>query len=227
MNRPQLALMAFLLVFCGAAKAEHLYDNGGTTFNYGYEMSYSQIADDFKFSASCLVTGVKFWTTEGYSIRTNALPFDGHIDYWIYENIGGRPGSSPMASGTANVVSRTPVGLQNKWWGSMYSYEYAIDMVQPVLVQASTSYFLALHMLNQYPSPNGEFYWATTDAGIKGSTVCVKNPGWSWNTVTQGYVYDMAFQVYATQVPEPSVLVLLGIAALSLLGYASRRRGAA
>jgi hypothetical protein len=134
-------LVAALLAGGGELAADSMiYDNGGTTYNLGFEMSSYQEADDFSLPSLGTITGATFWTTEGYGIRPNAKPFDGHIDYWIYPSVNGLPGSTALANGTATIVSRTARGLQQKWWGSMYAFEYDINLAQPVVVQANTSY---------------------------------------------------------------------------------------
>jgi hypothetical protein len=199
---------------------DYVFNNGGTNYGYGFEMSTYREADDFQFSSSCAITGAKFWTLEGYDRRGWAQPFDGHIDYWIYPAVNGQPGPLAMASGIAQSISRT-AGPQ---MGDLNGFEYTIDLQQPVQVQSSTQYFLALHMLNYYPSPEyGEFYWATTNSTFQGAPSYESygsSGNWSHSRVYGDF--DFAFELYAVSIPEPSTLAMLLTLALGLLPWRSR-----
>jgi autotransporter-associated beta strand protein len=206
------------------------FDGGSTTYNYGIEMSGYQEADDFRFTSPCLVTGARFWSIEGYGFREHAKPFDGHLDYWLYPSVNGRPGPTALATGVAQVVSRQSTGTKSRFWGTMEGFEYRFDLLSPFQAEANQPYFLALHLLSSYPSPTGEIYWASADGPIPGA------PSWSraagtgvWSDNSQGVVGaygagHLAFQVYANPAPEPSTLALLGIGAVGLLTCIWRRR---
>jgi hypothetical protein len=220
-----------LLFSASVAQALQLYtfDNGSTSYNYGSEMAGFQQADDFWLSSDCYVTGARFWTIEGYGIRQNSIEFDGHINYWVYSSVNGQPGDI-LSAGEAAVFSRVATGLKDRWWGSMYGYEYTFDLLTPFQAQADQHYFLALHLLNYYPDPNGEIYWATADGPIPGASSYSRDGGigtWTDNSQTVGGVYGaghLAYQVYAESIPEPSTLALLSMSALGLPAYARRRR---
>jgi hypothetical protein len=193
-----------------------LYDNGPTSFAYGIEMSAYQEAEDFVLPAPATLTGAKFWTIEGYGIRQTTLPFDGHVDYWLYPSVGGAPGATAIASGVGQAVARVDRGLQTKNYGQLEGYETSFDFESPVALPAGQPYFLALHVLATYPDANhhGEYYWATTDAPsyFAPSHGRYQQTGpWNDNSQSVPGVYGaghLAFQVYGT-VPEPTHIGLL------------------
>jgi len=191
-----------------------VYDNGSTTFDYGLEVAGFQVADDFIVDTPSLLTGARFWTVEGEGIRSGAVPFDGHIDYWVYDSELGYP-NQQLATGVAASITRNDLGVHNHWYGTMRRFEYEISFATPIAVQPNTTYFFGLHLLETYPNPNGEIYWSTADGFTLGLSSHSRDGGvgvWEDVSTTIPGVYGadhLAFQLYGTAVPEPSTLGLL------------------
>lgn len=210
----QFTLAAGLIVnLASCAWATTIYDNGSTTFDYGSEVAGFQQADDFTVSTTSAVSGVRFWTTEGEGIRNGAVPFNGHIDYWIYSDVSAAPGSV-LAQGIGVSIDRLDLGVHNHWYGRMHRYQYSFEFEHPFLTGSGQRYFLSLHMLDHYPFPNGEIYWATADGPTIGASSHRRDYGsgpWIDNSTGVGGVYGaghLAFQLDGYVVPEPSTAFL-------------------
>jgi len=221
-----------ILVTSGAQGATYTFDGGTTTYQYGVEMSWAEEADDFVFPAQVALTGAKFWTQEGFPIRSNGRPFDGHIDYAIYPSINGVPGLVPLSIGVGQAISRQATGLH--FDGTLQGYEYSFAFQTQFQAQPNESYFLGLHMLSSYPDPGGEFYWSTADGPIVGAPSYSRaHLGSTWfdNNASLGYrgAGHFAFQVYAVSVPEPTSACLALLAAAScvpVIGWHRRKQAA-
>lgn len=216
-----LVLVNGLLAAANARGQEVLFDGGPTLFASGLEMSQFLEADDFVVVPGGTVTGVRFWTLEGYGIRPGSLPFDGHIDYAFYLSENGTPAASPLFGGVATVLSRQQLGVQATF--GLFKYEYVLGFPTPLEATSNQQYFLALHFLDEYPGPVGEFYWAVAEGPQRLSSShgrYLGNPPWYRNSQSEWLIYNagrFAYQILGTPAPEPaSSLMMVGALALGV-----------
>jgi hypothetical protein len=198
-----------------------VFDNGGTTYGYGIEMSAYEQADDFKLTSAYSLTGARFWTIEGYGIRQTKFPFDGHIDYAFYPSVNGAPGATKVAGGVGQAVARTDTGLKDRFYGTLEGFEYSFDFEAPFLPVPGQTYFLGLHLLGSYPSisEHAEAYWSTSIGALQLSTSHGRPGGagaWGDNGAGVTGVYGaglLAFELNGAVAPEPGGAVALALGA--------------
>jgi hypothetical protein len=160
MNK-NVALIALGLVVSfpfGARADDVIYDNGRPPrYFHGFEMTQWIEADDFRVSADATLTGVFFWDLED----PNALGYQGEIDWILYADAGGYPGTV-LASGAAigDQVARVPLHRHANGIYDQYSNSFNISPV--VNLTAGTTYWLGLHNGPLSFTTRAEFYWQTT-----------------------------------------------------------------
>jgi hypothetical protein len=195
----------------GASTNTVIYDNGPRAY-YGHELSSFQVAEDFVLDTTMPIGGVRFWSLEGYGIRPNALPFDGHIDYWIYSEAGGKP-AALLESGVATNLTRIDQGIEDHGYEPLHNFENAFHFERSFEAIGGQRYFLALHMLDHYvtsdPLEYGEFYWASAEPPEVGFASHNRQQGvgpWTDNSqgpAGPGGAGHLAFQLL-DGVPEPN-----------------------
>ncbi len=150
---PILTFSVLLLAPLGAQNATALnviYDNGGPTGAFSSSISDQISADDFVLTETQKVTDGHFWTSE-------TIPWDGTLEYFIYEDAGGLPGAL-IASGNGQNVQRNEVYL-----GSLLpTFEYWFDFEDHDELQAGQTYWLGLHLASNYDN-FGISWFSTTN----------------------------------------------------------------
>jgi hypothetical protein len=206
MKTTKLVLSLALASIASFASAQ-IYVNGAPDLAGGNEMSMWLQAENFTLGASNTVGAVRFW-----SIDAPGAVFDGNVDWWIFNDAAGTPGSI-VASGTQTTVSRVATG---NVFGGGALLEHVWDFnITGTPVTGGTMYWLGLHVNSDYT--RDEFYWET-GAGGAAPTGMESNGGTMNNWAGNGN--EHAFELYA--VPEPSTLIVLG--GLAALALAARRR---
>ncbi|MDY7107080.1 MAG: choice-of-anchor R domain-containing protein [Planctomycetota bacterium] len=188
------------LATAGVAGAGELYDNGPPTYADGNEMTQWTQAEDFMLDAGYTLGSVKF------SMLTfnELINWDGSLDWWIYTDAGGSPGSI-YASGSAQNVN--PVFDQTV--GSWDFYDFTFDFGGGgVAVDANTTYWLALHAAADW-SARDDLYWSASAAN--GSLIGHEDYMNQGNWASNGNQHS--FQLY--EIPAPGALALLGLAGLA------------
>ncbi len=177
----------------------------------GHE-SWQLLADDFSLSATTAIGRVTAWgfynldnppSTETMRIRFyDSRPGDGFPGNVLYE----QQFSSFSRIATGQIVFDND-GLRE--------FFYTFDLPVPVILDASTQYWLELVQLNDVTTA---FRWESSSSGNR--SLVFEHPAFPDWTLASGS--DVAFQLFA--VPEPTSLVLIS---LSLLQMVSARRRAA
>jgi hypothetical protein len=195
-----------------AQAAGIVFDNGEPNLNDGIGITNWVEADDFVFSNDTLLTGVNFWTLEAPSKIS-----DGALEYFIFENAAGQPGSL-IASGDGVNVTKKSTGRDLDGYNE---YAYSFDLLNPVSVLANVGYFLGLNWFSRY-EPN-YVYWETTSTDF-GSPSHSSYLGTFDNWSNNGKKYQLAFKLKGDTQPVPEPITILGTLAAAGIGAALRRK---
>ncbi|MBA3725772.1 MAG: PEP-CTERM sorting domain-containing protein [Armatimonadetes bacterium] len=191
-----LSMAAMVTVLAGAASAQLIYGNGPPDQQNGNEMTQWLQAENFNLSGNSTLGWIRFWTIE----VPNAA-YDGNVDWFVFDNNGGIPGSI-VDSGSVSNPSKT--FLQSGILGSFDEYVYDLDIAD-VNLTGSTDYWLGLHINADYGSRR-DIYW---ESGGGNAPTGQESDGGTMNNWS-GNGTEHAFELYGP-VPEPSSLVALGV----------------
>lgn len=206
-----LAFAGLLAVGSTASAGPLVYNNGLPNQANGNEMTQWIQAEDFTLTTATTLGDARFWSV------SPAGAYQGSIVWQIYANAGGQPGAL-LHSGTANPT-RTFTG-NNLFFGQEFQNDFAL----PNISLAAGTYWLGLHNGPLTTTNRLEFYWETTNVG-GGNTGTARGRedvapfgagGWFNNG------QEHAFQLFATNVPEPMSMVVFG--GLAVAGLAGVRR---
>ena len=112
-----VAAAAALTSFAGA---QLIYLNGTPDLENGNEVTAWLQAENFTLGSNDIVGNMRVWT-----IEDPAASFDGNLEWWIFNDSGGAPGSI-FASGTGTGISRVATGNQALGVYDEYVYDFAM-----------------------------------------------------------------------------------------------------
>lgn len=199
-----------------------IYDNTNNGYNLGANLISSQDARNYPFRSGCaddfmvdvspdpryLVTDVHWWG--GFWNPVGIAP----IANWeinFYADAGGKPTGAglPNPNTTAlyhyefsdALVTHTPTGASTEF--------YEVDLPTPAALSSNVKYWVEILPILDFPPQ-----WGISDVTVpKGSPAVQGFPALNipyWNQ----QVSDLAFQLTGVPVPEPTSVLLLGLAGL-------------
>jgi hypothetical protein len=149
-----------------------------------------RVADDFQVTSDATIDQVQWWG--------DPRPKTNDFTFAFYADNGGLPGSLLLSTdGNGLISTPTPGGTGH--------YMYAIDLNTPFAAASGTKYWFSV--FDQGPESQWEWLTASVNYGTTNASTAVP-PGDSWFINNQ---FSLSYRLI-TSVPEPSPLVLVGIA---------------
>jgi hypothetical protein len=130
------------------------WDNGVPNYDHYYAPNIGDYfqANQFQLSSPSSIGGAHIWTAEG-------SPWDGTIEWMIFSDAGGRPGS-PIASGTGQNINRIATGRDIM--GGYPEYEYDFELAGVPILATGTTYWFGIHLSSGF---NGDLMGWETSGG--------------------------------------------------------------
>ncbi|MDD5327624.1 MAG: PEP-CTERM sorting domain-containing protein [Phycisphaerae bacterium] len=199
-----IIMFTIVLALTLATKAEYIaFDNGKPSIYYFNSVMDRLLADDFTVTQDTILTKGCFWTMEDH-----ILLWDGTLEYFIFANASGMPGTIISSGNGQNVVKNatgrvTPGGDE---------YKYYFEFGTPIDLDAGETYWFGLHMDADYTGWPYHILWSNSIAGLGYN--CYESLGGTLdNWVNVGN--QQAF--YLEAVPEPGTACLLVMGSLALV----------
>jgi hypothetical protein len=184
-----------LILTANYAQAAVLFDSGSPNLQDGADISRSVSAEDFNLSQSANVTSIDFWAVE-FGI------WDGSLQYNLFTNAVNQPSNTAFASGTGVNIVKTSTGRNSQGFPE---YKYSFDLSTPATLAANTTYWLGLHVNNNFNS--GGLFWETTSSGFGLNSLNSFQgtfDNWSSNSNQLAFALNGS---PTTSVPEPFTII--------------------
>ncbi|MBI3679649.1 MAG: PEP-CTERM sorting domain-containing protein [Acidobacteria bacterium] len=203
-------MLGLLLLVASASPAAIIFDNSPHDLVTGTGLSELLVAEDFVLASAQSLTAVRFW-----SAQLSAADSVGTIDWVIYADSAGLPGSVLFSGSAANTNVAT--GLTA---ASGLQFEFVNDFLISGTLAPGT-YWIGLHNGPISDTTFRDFNWGSraanaTATGQYQDLTLGPNPPWT-DSLT-----EHAFILFG-DIPEPSTWVLVG-SAVGLLAFARRFR---
>jgi hypothetical protein len=158
-----------------------IYDNGGENYSNGNEFCQWLQAEDFVLANDGTVGGASF----GVLTFGGIAMWDGTVEWSIYADAGGTPGSL-IASGNGTNISMT--FDQNAGFDF---YDCTMDLDSPTALSAGTTYWFGLHMNNNACLSRDDMYWSTTNPNGTTTGNEANNCGTAWFNNGQEHSFQL------------------------------------
>jgi hypothetical protein len=139
----------------GTTHGSIVFDNGLPDQGDGGSLTTFVGADDFVLGAPTTITDAHFWSVEDD-------PWDGTLQWFIFEDDGGQPVAAPLATGDGIAVSKVATGNVIAGFLDEFAYDFRLDT--PVLLGAGTTYWFGLHLSSSFDF--AFIGWESTDSGF-------------------------------------------------------------
>lgn len=184
---------------------ENSYDGGGGNNSFSFNGTNSIGAENFALLSDSTVNTISFTAH-----TNNALPST--IDWWIFSDLTGIPGSFLFSGSTSSYVSSV---IAPYLAGGVR--DYSIDV--GALALTAGNYWVGY-------SPNGidrNIHWSFASGG-DGLSALSTDGGGSWSTPYPS-ILGLAFRIEGiANVPEPSIAALIGIGLLGVWAGRKKRK---
>jgi hypothetical protein len=195
----------FLLTM--VARADYVVFDNGEPLIYGYGNGILDRihAEDFELTQDAILTKGHFWTLEG-------VIWDGTLEYFIFDDDNGTPGTV-ISFGDGQSVVKNATGRITP---GADEYEYSFEFETPIDLDAGKTYWFGLHMDADYAGNSYGITWSDSVAGL--GYTCYESLGGTLDNWVDSGIHR-AF--YLEAVPEPATLSLFSLGVLALI----RKRG--
>lgn len=201
MRRTCMTTALGLLMTAAAAQGSLLFNGGVADYSNGNEFAQWLQTEDFQLGGNGTLESASFdW------FAFDRSTWDGVLEWFIFDDNGGVPGSV-VASGNGDNVVNAGLGNVNGW----EYFRTDFDFTPQVNVNGSQTYWFGLHLSGDYGTRD-DIYWSTSTQSY-GSAGIESNGGTQDNWSNNGQHH--AFRLYG--VPEPTTAVLLAASALTAL----------
>jgi hypothetical protein len=209
MKKRQLSIsslyIALVFLLSTPIYAIPIFDNGDPDGDDGDEFTWWIQAEDFSVTYNTAITGVHFWAVEQDTFSLKGKPWNGSLEYFIYNSAGSKPGTIITQGNGLNINRELTRTIS---WGREYEYEF--EFISPFEVEANKVYWLGLHLSDNFDTLY-RIYWKTTvsDNAYGAYGVASFHGYEDWRDETNR---EHAFYL----VPEPATLSFLAIGGILL-----------
>jgi len=178
---PLIAFSILLLLPVGTQNIfadPEIFDNGAPNNLVGQENTVAIVADDFQVTQDVFLTDVHFFNFEDPNFVSPPTPWDGTLEYFIYNDNAGMPANPPFESGIGQNIQKMNIGVGFPTRPNAIHYEYSFDLENPIQLQAGVKYWIGLHLANDFTTFD-HIYWEATSTGFgsNGVTTLTGNNG--------------------------------------------------
>ncbi len=202
MKKSIISLMLVLALTLAARANYVVFDNGEPSlYGYGNGVLDRLQADDFELMQGAILTKGHFWTLEGDL-------WDGTLEYFIFADDGGMPGTI-VSSGDGQSVVKNATGRATPL---AEEYKYSFEFETPIDLDAGETYWFGLHLAADYAGNSYVIIWSDSIAGL--GYTCYESLGGTLDNWGDSGIHR-AF--YLEGVPEPATLSLFALGVLVLV----------
>lgn len=218
-----VSILALALVSIGAAKAQVVYSNGDYSTGFGgATITFASQADDLVVGSSLTFNRIRLWAIDD-NLPGLLNTFSGTLSWFFYEDAGGFPAASIVASGSSSNVAVIDTGVLIL---NSPGYELAqLEFDIPSTTLATGTYWLRLKENGPaVPDDGTAIYWVFAD-GVTGfpsvgSSNEVNPTIWGGHDAD----YDFTYELLNVQAPEPSPIALILSTVITGTVFLRRRR---